>query len=592
MSLSTLPFELTSMVLSCDKITSHDLSSVARVNKSFNAIATPILYRKVRFFKDRPWGNGSPVAIPTCDKLRRFTQTLVEIPGRAALIRYFAFKAHGNNYAEDNEDSNGGFFSFENFEDRLEFPALKELALPRVEVAFADALTLFQHPRIENLSIRWIVSEPPVGTFLGFKRVQAVEGGPYSSSKLKRLELAEWVRPDQCTKRLLGHCRSLQSLLWAINLFYPSEPETLLMVTLRHMIAPLGNTLQRLVLRFGTENSVTDEFLTIQFSYNPSVVDSQFSWAGEQDLVENSTWIEELALYKPNQSPNLSHDIFPDSTEDAKVQAALKAYSLKMQIDNRLFFAERIKEIKAMKLPTLRDEVSRLARFWIEGNPCSEWPLHGHRLSVMGSSYSSSKYEALWLSDDSVEEVEDVLSFAHPLENGIELGKSNYTQHWDRAQIECMERHINIRADLNIKVPLRLNDEFLSFVKYASRGVKDPDFRKSGICEFYPRWGTSNRDDPRIMSHVSIWKDPQDRSRWNWNRDGREMRYFHFDGQRVDVLSQCFAGCTSWIPDALVTPDTGRLWSSYYILCKKGETGSVDEIGSSPEQYTEASGLY
>lgn len=186
-----------------------------------------------------------------------------------------------------------------------------------------------------------------------------------------------------------------------------------------------------------------------------------------------------------------------------------------------------------------------------------------------------------------MEEVEDVLSFTHPLENGIEPGKSNYTQPWDMAQIEFMEAYINRRASLRFLGPLRLNDEFISFVKYASRGVKDPDFRKSGICEFYPRWGPSTWEDPQDR-----WKDPQDRSRWNWKRDGGGMHYFHFAGQRVHVLSQCFAGGTLWSRDGLVTADTGRLWSSYYILCKKGGTESAVDISSSKEQYTQANGWH
>lgn len=177
------------------------------------------------------------------------------------------------------------------------------------------------------------------------------------------------------------------------------------------------------------------------------MVDSQFTWAADQDLIENCTWIEELALYKPSHLPKLSHvniyeagdveqtkswnipgtlsrlyktrkielevtvrrlleyqpsaepeywedrweyrftpcaardpnvlndiwftlpEVIPDSTEDARVEAALKAYSSKMRTDNRLFLAERTKEIKAMKLPTPRDEVNRMARFGSKATP-------------------------------------------------------------------------------------------------------------------------------------------------------------------------------------------------------------------------------
>lgn len=261
------------MVLSCNTITSHDLSSIARVNKSFNEMATPVLYRKVRFSKNGRSANGSLIMIPVCDNLHRFTQTLVDIPGRAALIRSFTINADWNNNEEENEIAKRelrnvfqflsgiesfqvegvsnirGLFSYENFEDRLEFPALKELKLPTFNIAFADALTIFQHPRIENLSIKSIISEPPVGTFLGFKRVRAVGGEPYSSSRLKRLELGRGARNNQRIKSLLEHCRSLQYRKWIVSPIHDSEPDAPSMVPLRHIFTPLADTLQHLVLR-------------------------------------------------------------------------------------------------------------------------------------------------------------------------------------------------------------------------------------------------------------------------------------------------------------------------------------------------------
>ncbi|KAH6717319.1 hypothetical protein BKA61DRAFT_671771 [Leptodontidium sp. MPI-SDFR-AT-0119] len=636
--------------------------------------------------------------IPVCDNLHRFTQTLVDIPGRAALIRSFTINADWNNNEEENEIAKRelrnvfqflsriesfqvegvsnirGLFSYENFEDRLEFPALKELKLPTFNIAFADALTIFQNPRIENLSIKSIISEPPVGTFLGFKRVRAVGGEPYSSSRLKRLELGRDARNNQRIKSLLEHCRSLQYLKWIVSPIHDSEPDLLrwLLWGSPYPLESLPNFLDLKSLKsldvskiyfFRDDDNhlghqvdidVRDglyqrlpkslEILTIDFPYYSSVVDSQFTWAADQDLVENCTWIEELALYKPSHLPKLSHvniyeagdveqtkswnipgtlsrlyktrkielevtvrrlleyqpsaepeywedrweyrftpcaardpnvlndiwftlpEVIPDSTEDARVEAALKAYSSKMRTDNRLFLAERTKEIKAMKLPTPRDEA-----------PFVSYGILLQQQQVSGTLAIGR----------SVEEVEDVLSFTHPLENGIEPGKSNYTQPWDMAQIEFMEAYINRRAGLRFLGPLRLNDEFISFVKYASRGVKDPDFRKSGICEFYPRWGPSTWEDPQDR-----WKDPQDRSRWNWKRDGGGMHYFHFAGQRVHVLSQCFAGSTLWSRDGLVAADTGRLWSSYYILCKKGGTESAVDISSSKEQYTQANGWH
>ncbi|KAG4415507.1 hypothetical protein IFR04_011379 [Cadophora malorum] len=264
------------------------------------------------------------------------------------------------------------------------------------------------------------------------------------------------------------------------------------------------------------------------------------------------------------------------------MEAMLKLYALRMREGNRGFLADRIEEVKFSNLPSKTDEHDRIARFWIEGHPCGMWPSHGYRSTHLAHDTTCQKYQALWSSDNVVQSVDDILNLDHPLGDGISCGESQVRPPWDRDQIKSMESRLNERAGLGKDGPLRLNDEFISFVKY-TRGVQDPDFRKSDICGFYPRWNIDNQYYFQFDKYDSECS-------WQFECDMNGNRFFEKGGQRFDVLVQTEAGKTRVKCNKTERGESGRIWTSYYVFCKKVDMSVMFQAGCPQEMYTEANG--
>ncbi|KAH7385047.1 hypothetical protein BKA64DRAFT_726515 [Cadophora sp. MPI-SDFR-AT-0126] len=340
----------------------------------------------------------------------------------------------------------------------------------------------------------------------------------------------------------------------------------------------------------------TLEHLKIAFPKNSSVVDHTFAWQVEQHINENFTWIEELASYKSEYLPNLQNvklceqcyvrknkpwntprrineiyqrngikldvsarplstyqsdtkftlaEVELASSQDDRMRIALEAYSLKMRESNQKFLTDRIEEIKSLKLPTKGNEIDRMARFWVEGYPCAEWPRPNYRSTQLATVTTSEKYKALWSLDDAVKSIDDDTSTK--------------------------------RAGLGEDGPLRMNDEFLSFVKYAPRGVQDADFCKSEICGFYPAWCLNDK-----------YKNDY---QWDFDTDTDGKWSFYAGGQSFQALVQLKAGKTRVHWNKAERARSGLIWTSYYIFCtKKGPNSHAIQASREQEMYTEANG--
>ena len=126
------------------------------------------------------------------------------------------------------------------------------------------------------------------------------------------------------------------------------------------------------------------------------------------------------------------------SPHDVNLDAILKLYALRIREGNRRFLADRIEEVKCSNLPNQKDELDRIARFWIEGHPCAMWPSHGYRSTHFAHDMTCQKYQALRSSDNVVQSVDDNLNLDHPLGDGISCGESQVRPSWDRDQIKLM----------------------------------------------------------------------------------------------------------------------------------------------------------
>ncbi|KAK0101947.1 hypothetical protein ONS95_001244 [Cadophora gregata] len=270
------------------------------------------------------------------------------------------------------------------------------------------------------------------------------------------------------------------------------------------------------------------------------------------------------------------------SSQDATIKSALEIFPRKMREGNKLFLMGRVEEIRSLNPPTEKDELDKMSRFWFEGYPAAEWPSPGSNQAHVVYRSTSRIYETFWAQETAVTSIDELLLLEHPLSDGMDCGDAKFTPPWDRDQIEMMERWINKKAGMGEDGPLRMNDEFISFVKYAPRGVRDPDFRKSSICEFLPRW------TPRGNYCVPCNENP-DEGTWYFQSDEDGNQSFEADGQKYDLLTYTQAGRTRCPWNSHVMGLLERIWTSYYVFCKKTEKNAPD-IQRNHELYTEENG--
>ncbi|PVH81009.1 hypothetical protein DL98DRAFT_587765 [Cadophora sp. DSE1049] len=239
-----------------------------------------------------------------------------------------------------------------------------------------------------------------------------------------------------------------------------------------------------------------------------------------------------------------------------------------MHLSNEKFLSERIDSIKAMNLETKEQELDMAMRYWVEG-----WPERGVRTSghpMVDNKfhldyYFDRQYLELWHADETMKDISDILRliYLHPYCNG--LGFSGvHTGTWEVQDMRNYERKIHEEAGLSYGFtahePLRFNDEFRAFLKYAVRGVRDPDFRKSGMCGFFPR---HLLDDPADAAFNAPWVE----------KVGKGYKFEFHDRTEIDIVARSYAGSTETGWNKAKSPYRGDIWRCEHIFCRKLKHG-------------------
>jgi hypothetical protein len=167
----------------------------------------------------------------------------------------------------------------------------------------------------------------------------------------------------------------------------------------------------------------------------------------------------------------------PDAGPDEIMRLAVERFRAEMESSNRRFLQDRIDEIEAMGLATEKEKLDKMSCYWSGlGKNMGRWNDTAPPDTIRRARETSI-----------VTRLEDINSIFHQYIDGI-IPPTLPTNEWREMYLEviqnmCNEAAVRDDEDEDFQIPKCV--ELGNFIKYAD-GVKDPDFRCSGICEFRP----------------------------------------------------------------------------------------------------------
>ncbi|CRL24755.1 unnamed protein product [Penicillium camemberti] len=185
-----------------------------------------------------------------------------------------------------------------------------------------------------------------------------------------------------------------------------------------------------------------------------------------------------------------------DTNPDETMCLAVERFRTKMESSNRQFIQDRIDEIEAMNLSTEDEKLHHMLSYWpdLDIKDLSVWNDCAPRDTIRQAREVAN-----------VSRLEDLQTTFHQYMDGI-IPSTLVTDEWREMFLETVESVCNEAAeqdedDEDFHIPRC--DELGHFIKYAN-GVKDPDFRHSGICQWEPVSGLIGIRDFAFPDHPSV----------------------------------------------------------------------------------------
>lgn len=190
-----------------------------------------------------------------------------------------------------------------------------------------------------------------------------------------------------------------------------------------------------------------------------------------------------------------SSDVDPAET----MRLAVERFRAK-ESSNRRFLQDRIDEIEALGISTEEEKLSKMSLYW---------PVLGAKGKKRWGDFAPPGPVRQSCEARNATRLEDVNSIYCENMDGI-IPPTLVNDEWRQMFLEVVERVCNKAAaqdeeDENFRIPIC--HELGHFIKYAN-GVKDPDFRGSGICPFKPVFPIGIRqyafpDRPAVLAQTA-----------------------------------------------------------------------------------------